>query len=126
MKEAPVDYNALIQTAVQDSNIPKIYVNGFIVSTALSDFTVVMQLNGQTIQVMNVSYTSLKSLQEAIKTSIDNFEKKTGVSLLTISQIKNALIDTQIEHKPIEILKPDVKRAIEVEQVEVIKPKKKN
>ncbi len=82
-----------VETIINDNAIPKVYANGFYVSTALSDFIIVSQLNGQPTQVMNVSYTSLKSLGEAIKTTVDDFEKKTKTKLLTINQIRKALVE---------------------------------
>lgn len=80
-----------LNAALNSYNVPKLYANSFIVSTTTSDFVLVSQLNGVPVQVMNVSFTSLKSLSIAIDKTIKNFENKTGIDIITADQVQETV-----------------------------------
>lgn len=76
-----------IQTAIASSNIPKIYANGFICAQTTSDVFVVLQANGQTNAILNLSYTAAKSLANDLKQMIVALEKQTGHQIMTVNEI---------------------------------------
>ena len=66
----------------------RIYANGFMIAQSMSDVTVVLQTNGATSAILNLSFTSAKTLGLQLQEVVGRFEKETGQSLLTMQQIQ--------------------------------------
>jgi len=63
--------------------IPVIYFNAFIVFLGQADVGIVLQANGKETCVLNMSYTTAKTLVEQLGNTIRNFEEKTGNPIMT-------------------------------------------
>ena len=77
--------------AVGSPSVPKIYANGFIIGQSTTDISVVLQTNGSVSAVINVSFTTAKSLAIELDKAIKSFEQITRQKLLTIEEITTAM-----------------------------------
>ncbi len=66
---------------------PSIYVNGFVSGLGATDAYIVFQTNGQTSLVMNMSLSMAKTLGQSLQTLVEQFEKQTGQTVLTMQQL---------------------------------------
>ena len=71
--------------------LPSMYFNGFQLGVSNSDVSGVMLLNGQPQLVMNLSYTTAKTLQAALSEIIGELEKVTDRKIMTTKEIENGL-----------------------------------
>ncbi|WP_439555139.1 hypothetical protein [Dyadobacter sp.] len=78
-----------IQKAVSSEEIPKIYANGFICARSNSDVMLVLQLNGQPSTVVNLSFTSAKTLAKNLQGIVDQIESLMGQQVMTIDEINS-------------------------------------
>jgi hypothetical protein len=69
------------------SPIAHVYLNGFLLGQSLSDVTIVTQTNGNPSAVLNMSFTTAKSLAIELEKVITKFEQITGHTLLTMDDI---------------------------------------
>ena len=69
---------------------PSLYVNGFVSGLGATDAYIVFQTNGQTALVMNMSLPMAKTLGQSLQNLVDQYEKQTGQTVLTMQQL-NAL-----------------------------------
>jgi hypothetical protein len=87
--------NALSQLDVKlilrDPEIKKLYANGFIIHISASDIVLIPALNDTPLQVINLSYTSAKSLAEALSSAVKFFESSTGVEIKTTKEFSKLL-----------------------------------
>ncbi len=75
-------------SAINDPNIPKFYMNGFNVGQSLSDIFVAMNLTGSVVGIINMSFTTAKTLMVALQEAIVKFEQQTGQELLTMHDVR--------------------------------------
>lgn len=80
----------LLRSALE-APIPKFYCNGFINGNSAADVVTVLQVNGQPVAVLNMSFTVAKSLSIALGQAIANVEGLSGKEMLTISEIDNLM-----------------------------------
>jgi len=85
---------AQVNAAMESETIPKIYVNGFINSYGPADVVLVLQQNGKSMVVVNMSYTTAKTLVEKFSALIKGFEQTTEHEIMSIDTVK-AKIETQ-------------------------------
>lgn len=78
-----------IQKAVTSQEIPKIYANGFICARSNSDVMIVLQLNGQPLTVLNLSFTSAKTFAKNLSGVIEQIEQTMDHKIMTIDEINN-------------------------------------
>jgi len=78
----------LFQNAIASPNTPKIYVNGFVTGQTPADVFVILQLNGIPSAVMNMSFTSAKSLAEDLGNLIKAIEASTNHNIMTIKEVR--------------------------------------
>ena len=81
------DLNAKMFAAALNSPVPRVYLNGFLLGQSFSDITVVGQTNGNPSTVLNMSFTTAKSLAIELDKIIKKFEETTGHTLLTMEDI---------------------------------------
>jgi hypothetical protein len=74
------------------SPLPRVYLNGFALAQSLADVTLLAQTNGNPSAVLNMSFTTAKSLAIELDKMIKNFEELTGHTLLTIEDIKHKIV----------------------------------
>jgi hypothetical protein len=73
------------------AQIPQIYFNGFLSALTTGDVQLVLERNGVPVAVLNVSYTVAKTLGVAIGALISNLEGATKRTIMTSSDIQQAL-----------------------------------
>ncbi len=76
---------------ISDKNIPKIYGNGFSAGLSLSDATLIIQMGPVPVALLNMSFTTLKTLSITINDLIEQVEQTTGEPLKGIQDIKKNL-----------------------------------
>jgi hypothetical protein len=81
----------ILQTAINDPAIPKIYANGFISGVGNADSTLIFQLNGNPVMVLNLSYTTAKTLALKIGQMIKDIESGSGNTIMVTDEIIAAL-----------------------------------
>jgi hypothetical protein len=77
---------------------PKFYINGYGFAQTAADLSVVLQLHSQPIGVVNMSYTTAKSLLVDLTTILEKFEKSTGDKIKTFAELNSKMVPT-IEDK---------------------------
>ena len=71
--------------------LPSMYFNGFQLGVTNSDVSGIMLLNGQPQLVMNLSYTTAKTLQQALSSIISDLEDVTGHEIMMTKEIDAGL-----------------------------------
>jgi len=83
MDKPRVDIPALIDSAISDSEIPKIYANGFATAVGNGDSLIMLQLNRMPVAVLNLSFTVAKTLALKLGNLIKEVEDKANTVILT-------------------------------------------
>lgn len=86
-----VSPKTIAQDAFQNDAIPNFYMNGFVSGSGLSDAYLVIQANGKTRAVINMSLSTLKSLAQNLTATIQNVEQKMKQETLTLHEIQEQL-----------------------------------
>lgn len=76
-----------VEHAFSSPDVPMIYANSFISGHSRSDVYVVLERNGRPVSVLNMSFTTAKSLQESLAKTISNLEVMTDHVIMTIDDI---------------------------------------
>jgi hypothetical protein len=79
------------QAAGQTIELPGMYFNGFQIGITNSDVSGVMLLNGQPQAVLNMSYTTAKSLATALNELIARLESATGRPIMITKEVDRVL-----------------------------------
>ena len=92
-KPKQVDPGVLVNAALSDPNVPKIYTNGFGLGLTNADIIIVFQRFGPApVAVVNLSYTLAKTLAQRLGSLVSEFENKIGgQEILTTDRIDVAL-----------------------------------
>ena len=77
--------------AALTNDVPKIYANGFVTSMTSGDILVVLEANGRSVGVLNLSFTVAKTLSLALGQAIANLEEKAGHEIMTTHLIDKAI-----------------------------------
>jgi len=85
---ADPNVNAQMLTAALSAPVPRVYVNGFLLAQSLSDIMFVANTNGTISSVLNMSFTTAKSLSIELAKIIKTFEEQMGHTILTIENIQ--------------------------------------
>ena len=94
----------MIDTAPEDDNgiaIPAFYFNGFQMNLSNADVGTVLMLNNQPQASFNMSYTTAKTLAEALHEIVAALEKVTGQDIMTTKQVAQGLetLNAEMESK---------------------------
>jgi len=81
----------IMQEAIASEQVVNIYGNGFICLNTNADMLIIMQKNQKPVAVINLSYTTAKTLSEKLGQMVRDFEKKTGNTIMTIDVIDEKL-----------------------------------
>src|SRR5215212_3127403 len=81
----------IAQHALNDSDVPNFYINGFINGVGFGDSYLILQNNGKTTAIMTMSLATLKTLTESLTTMVSEVEKQLDQEILTIQQIRERL-----------------------------------
>ncbi len=83
----------LVQKALLEDGVPNIYTNGFINGLGLGDAYLVLQTNGKTVAVVNMSLATLKTLARSLAIMVQETEDKLKQEILTINQFQEKLTE---------------------------------
>lgn len=75
-----------LRGATADSSIPKIYANGFITGVTHGDVVILLQRNGQSVTMLNMSFTVAKTLAQKLAESITALEARTKTTIMTTEE----------------------------------------
>ncbi len=76
------DANARIERA-KDAAVPKIYFNGFQTALTNADVVLTAECNGEPVALVNMSFTTAKTLAKALVDTISMLEVKSDREMLT-------------------------------------------
>ncbi len=79
------------EAVLASQDIPQIYVNGFTNWIGNTDISTVLERNGSPVAVLNMSYTTAKSLAQKLSQLIVNFETVAQHTLMTTEVVDSAL-----------------------------------
>jgi hypothetical protein len=83
-----------ISSILIDPDVPKLYVNGFIVGSTSNDMFIITQCATNTIGMILLSFTTAKTLAEDLTGMVKTFEEQTGQQLLTMRDIQSKQLKT--------------------------------
>ena len=89
LKFLPDEFEKLV-----NSGIPGFYFNGFQNAAGTSDVTSVLQLNGAPVCVLNMSFTTAKTLSVLLGQMVGAIEAATGQEIMTTQRIEAAVKKT--------------------------------
>ena len=81
----------IAQNALQTDAIPTFYINGFISGVGLGDAYLVLQTNGKTTAVVNMSLPTLKTLAHNLMATIQGIEEKLEQEIPTLQDLQERL-----------------------------------
>ncbi len=68
--------------------VPRIYINGFQIAQSWSDVMIVAQTNGGPTAVLNLSFTTAKSLAIALTQVVETLEASTAQPIMTMEDVQ--------------------------------------
>jgi prefoldin subunit 5 len=81
----------IVQSAFQNGNIPVLYINSFISGVGLGDAYLILQTNGETTAIVNMSLPTLKTLAHNLMATIQGIEEKLEQETLTLQELQERL-----------------------------------
>src|SRR5690606_21277628 len=81
-----------------DSGVPRLYVNGFMNALTPGDVLTVLELNDQPAAVLNMSYTTAKTLAVSLGQIVAQLEHMTGREMLTTHDV-TGMLDAQAKDR---------------------------
>ncbi|MFH1114471.1 MAG: hypothetical protein V1792_11165 [Pseudomonadota bacterium] len=72
---------------LKDPNVAKLYINGLTVGLSLSDVFMVVNSGPMPVAVVQMSFTTAKTMMQTLSQLINDFEKQTEQPLLTMHEI---------------------------------------
>ena len=80
-----------ISNGLINPNAVGLYANGVMVGHTASDIAIILLRNGINDAVLNISFTTAKSLVGELQKAIKRIEEKTGHEIMTIQYIKEKM-----------------------------------
>ncbi|MER8938742.1 hypothetical protein NKH82_04445 [Mesorhizobium sp. M0915] len=81
------------------ADVPKVYANGFALSMSNSDIILVLELNGVAQTIVNLSFTTAKTLSVKLGGTIGVLETASGRPMLITDEVEKFLGLSQEEPK---------------------------
>ena len=81
-----------LKSALENSEVKKIYANGFVNAMGVGDIVVLLKNGDNPIAVLNLSYTVAKTLSIKLGAMISQLESKTGNTIMTTDDINKVLL----------------------------------
>ncbi|HEV7348222.1 hypothetical protein [Telluribacter sp.] len=82
----------LVAESFKNPDILKLYINGFINGHSQADMYILLMQNGAPHSVLNMSFTTAKSLHESLGALISGFEAKTNHTIMVMQDIANSAL----------------------------------
>ena len=89
--ERQKDIAKLFDKAAASPDVPKLYANGFVTAFGNADTTIMLQQNGVPVAMLNLSFTTAKSLALKVGGLIKDIEAKTGNTIMTTENVDASL-----------------------------------
>ncbi len=89
--ENKLSYQEITKNALLKEGIPNFYMNGFISGVGLGDAYLVLQTNGKTTAVVNMSLPTLKTLAHNLMATIQGIEEKLEQETPTLQELQEQL-----------------------------------
>jgi len=83
----------IAQNALKEKGIPNFYMNGFISGVGLGDAYLLLQTNGKTTAVVNMTLSTPKTLANNLITTIQGIEGKLEQETLTLQQFQEKITE---------------------------------
>ena len=80
-----------IRSALASENIPHLYANGFTNALSNADIVIVLERQSDPVAVLNLSFTTAKSLAHKLSELISNLETASKQSIMTTDLVENVL-----------------------------------
>src|SRR5664279_1609004 len=77
----------IVQAALGDASVPKLYANGFAVGLTNADVVIAFQLQGKPAAILNLSFTLAKTLAQRLSGVVSELEAKLDTKLVTTDKI---------------------------------------
>ena len=81
----------ITKNALQKEGILNLYMNGFISGVGLGDAYLVLQTNGKTTAILNMSLPTLKTLAGNLMATIQRVEEKLGQETPTLQELQEQI-----------------------------------
>lgn len=91
VSQAQAGLEQLVQLAMQDARVAKLYGNHFVGVQGPQDITLVLGVNGVPTGVVHISYSLARTLATGLTKMIADYEKITGVTVRDGIELENAL-----------------------------------
>ena len=88
---SPEDLKIVIDSTLDNNDIPMIYFNGFITSLGSGDVLIILRRHDRAVAKLHVSYTVAKTLAEKLGGLIVRLESATGNTIMTTDVISAAV-----------------------------------
>lgn len=83
--EPTEELQRIVEAAFAESTT--LYMNGFVNGLGLTDAYVVLQTNGRSVAVVNMSLSVAKTLGQNLLAMIERFEQQTGQPIPTLDEL---------------------------------------
>lgn len=74
-----------------ESDVPRIYFNGFVNGFSSGDIVCLMERNGQPVGIMNMSYTVAKTLSASLAQLVGSLEEASNQPIMTTHEVAKLL-----------------------------------
>lgn len=81
------------------SDVPRIYFNGFVSGFSAGDIICVLERNSQPVGIVNMSYTVAKTLSASLATLVGLLEEASKQPIMTTHEVGKFLSETQESSK---------------------------
>ena len=79
----------------RESGAPEYYLNGFTAAVGSSDIVVLLERNNSSVAVLNLSFTSAKSLSVVLGLLIAQIEERSDRNIMTSEDIDNLFAQSE-------------------------------
>jgi len=86
-----------IQKAIMDDTVPKFYSNGFMCAIGQGDVSILFRLGTKDVSVVNLSYTTAKTLAIKLQGLIEYLEKQSDRTIMTTEDITKYLTPQKVK-----------------------------
>jgi hypothetical protein len=91
-KATPTDETAAeqLQRIVEAAfaEMPNLYTNGFVNGLGLTDCYLVLQVNGRSLAVVNMSVSVAKTLGQSLLAMVESYEQQSGQTVATLDELQ--------------------------------------
>jgi hypothetical protein len=82
-----------IQSALEDTELPTIYFNGFIATVGVGDILIALKHQDRVVAILNASHTVGKTLGTKLAGAIATLEQRSGHTIMTTDDITSLIVD---------------------------------